>query len=301
MRGFSEFVTEAKGGLKAMGAPKAFPPQTICGLMSGTEDKFTDWWAWHSGDSLLYPKGEEGKFYKALVSWFEMEGGNKSAVIATLMKAVKCPGRKPWTYYGGGKVYRGIPREIGRTGVTFPAPKIVTLPYYGEKMKFITGVSKYQSKYAMQSWSPSAKSAFNFATSIDRKRGKKIMGGWVPLVFELEVSKEETFLRPDLTKDMLLLNPYIDEAQQDELEVIRTVNPVVDAKVYMGHDTVVTQTALAIRNDKSYKSMKNMDALMEKHLSMWFGGESARKLAPLIRKPVQGLMQAFAKGTAAWR
>lgn len=279
---FNEFLSEAKG--------KAPKPQTICGLMTGTEKNFLDWWAWYGDNSE--PKGEEGKFFDALCRWFQMEGGDKSAVIATLMKAVKCPGRKPWAAYAGGKVYRGIPRQIGKTGVTFPDPKIVKHDHYGEKMAFVTGVGKYQSKYAMQSWSTSFESSITFAINIDRKKGKKIVGGWVPLVFELKVGKEETFLNPELTKNMVWLNQRLD-IENDELEVIRTVNPAADAKVYVGHDMLNTHIGMAVARDPAYKSPKDLNAVMEKHLTGWFGSQSAKKLVPLLRKVVQGVVTGY--------
>lgn len=290
MKGFNEFLSEAKGKktLKDMGAPKGFPPQTICGLMTGTEKNFLDWWAWYASGDVMYPPGEEGKFYRALMKWFEMEGGSKGAVISTLMKAVNCPGRKPWAAYGGGTVYRGVPRLIGKTGVTFPDPKIVKHDHYGERMAFITGVTKYQSKYAMQSWSPVFKSSINFAINTDRKAGKQISGAWVPLVFEMKVGKEDTFLNPKLCQAMLVLNPMLgDAASADEFEVIRTVNPAVEVKVYVGHDMLNTHIGMAVAKDPAYKSFKDLDAVMEKHLTKWFGSQSAKKLVPLIRKPVQ--------------
>ena len=163
---------------------------------------------------------ELDKYGRALRNFFDMQGSNKTSYISKMLEMAACKNRADWTYWTGGKVYRGL----GKT----PAD-LKNYSYTGELIKavgddWLIGSTTYKSKYDIQSWTPNIKIAARFAISAEDNIGLNHKQSMAAMI-ELDIDGSDTFLSPQIIRK---LSEY-----PGEDEVLRVKNNVVPVVIYI--------------------------------------------------------------------
>jgi len=168
------------------------------------------------------------QFIKALSQWYYQSAGKKNSFLPILQEAAKCSNRAAWTYYTGGKAYRGVFKSLESVNLILEN-KLVDDPE-GSGYSFLVGTATYNSIYSMQSWTSRGESSYEFANTDYRKKSTALKGRKqkYPMIFEAVLPKEQTFLNDDISN-------YIGRAGEDE--VIRIGNTPLKCKVYIFYDS----------------------------------------------------------------
>jgi len=168
------------------------------------------------------------QFIKALSQWYYQSAGKKNSFLPILQEAAKCSNRAAWTYYTGGKAYRGVFKSLESVNLILEN-KLVDDPE-GTGYSFLVGTATYNSIYSMQSWTSRVGSSYEFANTDYRKKSTALKGRKqkYPMIFEAVLPKEQTFLNDDISN-------YI--GRFGEHEVIRIGNTPLKCKVYIWYDS----------------------------------------------------------------
>jgi len=168
------------------------------------------------------------QFIKALSQWYYQSAGKKNLFLPILQEAAKCSNRAAWTYYTGGKAYRGVFKSLESVNLVLE-DKLVDDPE-GSGYSFLVGTATYNSIYPMQSWTSRGDSSYEFANTDYRKKSTALKGRKqkYPMIFEAVLPKEQTFLNDDISN-------YI--GRFGEHEVIRIGNTPLKCKVYIFYDS----------------------------------------------------------------
>jgi hypothetical protein len=141
--------------------------------------------------------------------WFEEVGGSKRKSIKEIRAAAACKDRAAWTKWSG-TAWRGVGRSLDR---------IKRYNFTGEMVKmggveYLVATTGYKGKYGVQSWTNSFNVAQGFAA-----------GGDISVIFEVKLSEDETFLRPEIIKE---ISHY-----RGEKEILRVSDKAKKVKVYV--------------------------------------------------------------------
>jgi hypothetical protein len=158
------------------------------------------------------------KYGWAMGNFFDLQGSQKMSYVSKILEMAACKNRAEWTYWTGGKVYRGL----GKT----PAD-LKNYSYTGEHLKavgedWLIGSTTYKSKYDIQSWTPNIKIGARFATSAEDNINKK---NSMSAMIELDIDRSDTFLSPQVIRK---LSEY-----PGEDEVLRVKNNAVPVVIYI--------------------------------------------------------------------
>jgi hypothetical protein len=160
------------------------------------------------------------KYGWAMGNFFDLQGSQKMSYVSKILEMAACKNRAEWTYWTGGKVYRGL----GKT----PAD-LKNYSYTGEHLKavgedWLIGSTTYKSKYDIQSWTPNIKVAARFAISAEDNIGLNHKQSMAAMI-ELDIDGSDTFLSPQIIRK---LSEY-----PGEDEVLRVKNNAVPVVLYI--------------------------------------------------------------------
>lgn len=224
MKSFKKHLAEATTNLN------------ICDLLAGDDIEFIKHY------NALNSPGSDNKlpstklntnakqFIKALSQWYYQSAGKKNLFLPILQEAAKCSNRAAWTYYTGGKVYRGVFKSLESVNLILENKMLDDPVQLGFDGGFLVGTATYNSIYPMQSWTSRGDSSYEFANTDYRKKSTTLKGRKqkYPMIFEAVLPKEQTFLNDDISN-------YI--GRFGEHEVIRIGNTPLKCKVYIFYDS----------------------------------------------------------------
>jgi hypothetical protein len=240
--------------------------KSLCDVLSGNESNFIEFIGSYATDYIA--KNYELKavqFKYSLLEWLHAEGGEKNDIISKLKPALDCKNRAAWTYYTGGKLYRGLYKHLKQTGFK-ATPNI----FQSGRQTFLVGNAVYTSLYPIQSWTEDFDVADHFSSAPRGQYKKSVQTD--PLfhfIYEINSSKEQTMFNPKIFEQLMEFASVV----QNESEVIRTVNTPVNAKVYIHLNSI----KIALSECLPMTSLDDKDEVT-KLLVKWFGDAATKAL-----------------------
>lgn len=169
-----------------------------------------------------------------LANWYEQSGGSKKTIIPKILEMSSCKNRAPWAAWSG-KAWRGFSRSIARISKYEMTGEVANI----KGNTYLVGTVNYKSRYGVQSWTDSFRSAAGFSM-----HGGGVDGG-VPVVIETVISADHGFLSPAVS------NYFV----EGESEVLRCTNEPTKVKVYVDLISLLSWLYYQIndmKNDKKY-------------------------------------------------
>lgn len=222
MKPFGKYITEASASATRKNI--RVDPYTICDLLKDPKPtRFIDLVKGDIPDATGKWVRDLERVFNAFENWFESQGGRKMHLTNIFADLVACKGRAPWAAWSG-KAYRGVSRSRA----------VVSKYRFTGDVKTVNGNSwliakgTYKSRYEAQSWSDEWKTAEEFA----KENNLSQLGTPIPVVFEVDLKKDESLLSADVIKK-------ISGYGKREREVIRVGNKPIPVTIYVNAYSIV--------------------------------------------------------------